>query len=85
MDCILSMMVSTPSSSSGRYDFTTVLQRSRFNTRCIQGKEEATHLKCAPISNSVMVFGKAGESAEEAHLGSRKYFVTASVSSKWIS
>jgi len=32
-----------------------------------------------------MAMGKAGESAEVLHLGSRRYFVTASASSKEIS
>jgi len=43
------------------------------------------HFKCAPINCSVMALGKAGESAEASHLGSRRYLVTASVSSKGVS
>lgn len=42
------------------------------------------HFKCALIARSVAELGKIGESVGVPHLGSRKYFVTASVSSKGV-
>ena len=84
--CTLSRIVNTPSSSSGRYDFMTTLQRSSFSVGCFQEKgRRTTHFKCAPINCSVMVWGKVEASVGAPHLGSRRYLVTASVSSKRVS
>ena len=79
------MTTSTPSSSSGRYDLKTVLRRSRLSASNFSGEGKATYFKCALIMRSVIEPAKAGESVGVPQRGSRKYFVTASVSLKGIS
>lgn len=43
------------------------------------------HFKCVPINRSVTALGKDEKSVQVPHLGSRRYLVTASISSKGVS